>query len=310
MANLKRIRDRIKAVKNTRKITEAMRLVAAARVRRAQEQVMATRPFADRLAQVFYRLQTRLRLENVELPLLKQRPIETVGLLVVAGDRGLCGAYNANVIKRTEERVRELQQTGLQVQLYLVGRKVVQYFQRRSAPIAKTYVNLSQIPTAAEAAQIGDQLLSAFLSEKVDKVELIYTRFVSLISSRPVVQSLLPLDPTRLAARDDEIFNLLVRGRVHGRAQQDRCSCLSPAARHDLRAGSGADFGCAPALVHEQSTPAGFAGSSGQRVGGPHDGHEQCQRQRQRTHPHTGPCLQQSSAGGYHPGDPGGSCRS
>jgi F-type H+-transporting ATPase subunit gamma len=73
-------------------------------------------------------------------------------------------------------------------------------------------VNLSQIPTAAEAAQIGDELLSAFLSEKVDKVELIYTRFVSLISSRPVVQSLLPLDPTRLAARDDEIFNLLVRG--------------------------------------------------------------------------------------------------
>ncbi|MGY2837034.1 F0F1 ATP synthase subunit gamma [Thermostichus sp. MS-CIW-41] len=212
MANLKRIRDRIKAVKNTRKITEAMRLVAAARVRRAQEQVMATRPFADRLAQVFYRLQTRLRLEDVNLPLLKQRPIQTVGLLVVAGDRGLCGAYNANVIKRTEERVRELQETGQQVQLYLVGRKAVQHFQRRSAPIAKTYVNLSQIPTAAEAAQIGDQLLAAFLSEKVDKVELLYTRFVSLISSRPVVQSLLPLDPSRLATQDDEIFRLLVRG--------------------------------------------------------------------------------------------------
>jgi F-type H+-transporting ATPase subunit gamma len=212
MAKLKPIRDRIKAVKNTRKITEAMRLVAAARVRRAQEQVMATRPFANRLAQVFYRLQTRLRLENVELPLLKQRPVATVGLLVVAGDRGLCGPYNANVIKRTEERVGELQETGQQVQLYLVGRKAVQYFQRRSAPIAKTYVNLPQNPTAAEAAPIGDELLSAFLSEKVDKVELIYTRFVSLISSRPVVQSLLPLDPTRLAARDDEIFNLLVRG--------------------------------------------------------------------------------------------------
>jgi F-type H+-transporting ATPase subunit gamma len=104
MANLKSIRDRIQSVKNTKKITEAMRLVAAARVRRAQEQVIATRPFADRLAQVLYGLQTRLKFEDVNLPLLKKREVKSVGLLVVSGDRGLCGGYNGNVIRRAENR--------------------------------------------------------------------------------------------------------------------------------------------------------------------------------------------------------------
>lgn len=211
MANLKGIRDRIKSVKNTRKITEAMRLVAAARVRRAQEQVNATRPFADRLAQVFYRLQTRLQVENVELPLLQKRALQNVRLLVVTGDRGLCGAYNSSVIKKAEERARELQAEGITVSFTLVGRKATQYFKRRDANIAQSYIGLSQIPTAEEATDVADGLFSAFLSEAVDRVELVYTRFVSLISSRPVVQTLLPLDPTRLSSGEDEVFRLLVK---------------------------------------------------------------------------------------------------
>ena len=212
MANLKAIRDRIQSVKNTKKITEAMRLVAAARVRRAQEQVTATRPFADRLAQVLYGLQTRLRFEDVDLPLLKQRQVKTVGLLVIAGDRGLCGGYNTNVIRRAENRAKELQAEGVNYKYVLVGRKAIQYFQRREQPIDGTYTGLEQIPTAKEATEIADQLLSLFLSESVDRVELIYTRFVSLVSSRPVVQTLLPLDPQGLEAADDEIFRLTTRG--------------------------------------------------------------------------------------------------
>jgi F-type H+-transporting ATPase subunit gamma len=212
MANLKAIRDRIKSVKNTRKITEAMRLVAAARVRRAQEQVNATRPFADRLAQVFFQLQTRLRLEDASLPLLQKREVKKVGLLVVTGDRGLCGAYNTNVIKRVEERVRELQAAGIEHEFYLVGRKANQYFRRRKAPIAASFTSINQIPTADDASTIADQLLSAFLAGSVDKVELIYTRFVSLISSRPVLQTLLPLEPSQLSSAEDEVFRLLVRG--------------------------------------------------------------------------------------------------
>lgn len=212
MPNLKSIRDRIKSVKNTKKITEAMRLVAAAKVRRAQEQVTATRPFADRLAQILYGLQARLRFEEANLPLLRKRDVQTVALLVVTGDRGLCGAYNSNVIRRAENRAKELQAEGVNVRFVLVGRKSTQYFQRREAPIAASYSGLEQVPTAAEASMIADELLSLFLSETVDRVELVYTRFVSLISSRPVVQTLLPLDPQGLEVQDDEIFRLTTRG--------------------------------------------------------------------------------------------------
>ncbi|MCG9892616.1 MAG: F0F1 ATP synthase subunit gamma [Thermosynechococcaceae cyanobacterium MS004] len=212
MANLKFIRDRIQSVKNTKKITEAMRLVAAAKVRRAQEQVTATRPFADRLAQVLYGLQARLKFEEADLPLLKKRQVGKVALLVVTGDRGLCGGYNSNIIRRAEERIRELKQEGLDYTLVLVGRKAIQYFQRREQPISETYTNLEQVPTAAEASKVADELLSLFVSEAVDRVELIYTKFVSLVSSRPVVQTLLPLDPQGLEVPDDEIFRLTTRG--------------------------------------------------------------------------------------------------
>lgn len=212
MANLKEIRDRIDSVKNTRKITEAMRLVAAAKVRRAQEQVSTTRPFADRLAQVLYNLQSRLRFEDVDLPLLDNREVKSVGLLVVSGDRGLCGAYNANVIKRARQRAQELEAEGIDYKYILVGSKASQFFQRRQAPVEGTYTNLEQIPTAEEASTIADELLSLFLSETVDRVELIYTKFVSLISSRPVVQTLLPLDPQGLEVSDDEIFRLTTKG--------------------------------------------------------------------------------------------------
>jgi F-type H+-transporting ATPase subunit gamma len=212
MPNLKSIRDRIQSVKNTKKITEAMRLVAAAKVRRAQEQVIATRPFADRLAQVLYGLQSRLQFEEANLPLLRKRDVKTVGLLVISGDRGLCGAYNTNVIRRAENRAKELKAEGIDYRFILVGRKASQYFQRREQPIEAIYTGLEQVPTASEASQIADALLALFLSETVDKVELVYTRFVSLISSRPVIQTLLPLDTRGLEAADDEIFRLTTRG--------------------------------------------------------------------------------------------------
>ncbi|MDJ0648835.1 MAG: F0F1 ATP synthase subunit gamma [Xenococcaceae cyanobacterium MO_188.B19] len=212
MPNLKAIRDRIQSVKNTKKITEAMRLVAAAKVRRAQEQVIATRPFADSLAEVIYNLRGRLQFEDVDLPLFEQREVKNVALVVISADRGLCGGYNANVIRRAETRAKELTAEGIEYKFVLIGRKATQYFQNRNAPIDKTYIGLEQIPSASEAATIGDELLSLFLSETVDRVELIYTKFVSLISSRPVIQTLLPLTPQGLEVKDDEIFRLTTRG--------------------------------------------------------------------------------------------------
>ena len=112
MANLKDIRDRIVSVKNTRKITEAMRLVAAAKVRRAQDQVLRSRPFADRLARVLENIQSRMQFEAADSPLLNKREVKTITLLDVTGDRGLCGGYNANIIKRTEKRYAELKGQG------------------------------------------------------------------------------------------------------------------------------------------------------------------------------------------------------
>ncbi len=211
MANLKSIRDRIASVKNTRKITEAMRLVAAAKVKRAQQQVLATRPFADRLAQILYRLQTRLKFEDASLPLLQEREPKTVGILLITGDRGLCGGYNVNAIRRAEQRIRELQASGLNYRLFLVGRKAIQYFTRRNQPIAAQFSGMEQVPTAAEANRIADEIVSAFLAETVDRVEILYTKFISLIASRPVVQTLLPLSPQGLEPKDDEIFRLIVR---------------------------------------------------------------------------------------------------
>ncbi len=233
MPNLKAIRDRIKSVKNTQKITEAMRLVAAAKVRRAQEQVLATRPFADRLAQVLGGLQARLKFEDMSLPLFREREVRRVALIVISGDRGLCGAYNTNVIRRAEMRAKELQAQGVEYSYILIGRKAIQYFQRREQPISATFANLEQIPTAEEASAIQDEVLSEYLSENVDRVELIYTRFVSLISSRPAVQTLLPLDAQGLATADDEIFRLTTRAGQFEVARE-RVTSQAPALPRDM----------------------------------------------------------------------------
>ena len=195
MANLKDIRDRISSVKNTRKITEAMRLVAAAKVRRAQEQVLRSRPFADRLARVLQNLQTRMGFEGADAPLLSQRDVGTITLLAVTGDRGLCGGYNANIIKRTEQRFAELKSQGYEVDLVLMGRKAITYFQNRASQykIRATFTGLEQVPTADEANGIANEVLAQFLSSSTDRVEIIYTKFINLVSSQPVVQTLLPL---------------------------------------------------------------------------------------------------------------------
>lgn len=213
MANLKDIRDRIGSVKNTRKITEAMRLVAAAKVRRAQEQVLRSRPFADRLARVLENLQSRMRFEDADAPLLEQREVGTITLLAVTGDRGLCGGYNANIIKRTELRTAELVGQGYKVDLILIGRKAITYFQNRANQytIRATFTGLDQVPKAREAMGIANEVLAEFLSGGTDRVEIIFTKFINLVSSKPVIQTLLPLDPQGIAIPEDEIFRLTTR---------------------------------------------------------------------------------------------------
>ena len=213
MPNLKEIRDRIVSVKNTRKITEAMRLVAAAKVRRAQDQVLKSRPFADKLARVLQNIQTRMQFESSDSPLLSKRNVKTISLVCITADRGLCGGYNTNVIKKVETRYSELVNQGFSTNLILVGKKAIGYFQNRKDKyvIKSTFKELEQVPTSKDSEGITSEVLAEFLSESSDRVEIIYTKFITLVSCAPVVQTLLPLDPQGIAEENDEIFRLTTK---------------------------------------------------------------------------------------------------
>lgn len=170
--------------------------------------------------QVLYGVNQRLRLEDVDSPLVQIRPVKSVLLVVVTGDRGLCGGYNTFVIKKAEARHKELTAMGVNVRLCCVGKKGITYFKRRSEYTIEDSFEIGQSPTIKEAQAIADEIFADFVSQEVDKVELIYTKFVSLISSEPVVQTLLPLSPAGevcdvdgncVDANEDEIFKLTTR---------------------------------------------------------------------------------------------------
>jgi len=209
-ANIRELRDRVGSVKNTKKITSAMKLVAAAKVRRAQEACLRSRPFTENLERILGGLLQRLSTDALDIPLLDTRPASKVGLLVITGDRGLCGSYNSAVIKKTEIRLAELKAQGVDVELITVGNKGIQYFGRRDTPIRAKYP-CGQAPKAAEATEIASEMLSSFYSGELDRIELIYTSFISMIASKPSVRTIVPLTPTGLEMEGDEIFKMTTR---------------------------------------------------------------------------------------------------
>lgn len=222
------IRGRIGSVKNTKKITEAMRLVAAAKVRRAQEAVISTRPFNEGLQSVFSGLVKRLAIENIELPLLQDRPVKTVTLVVLTGDRGLCGGYNSKMLKLAERRIGELKGQGLEVELITIGNKGTQYFRSR-AKLRRSF-EMGQAPNPATASAIAEELLSEYLSGEVDRVEFLYTRFVNLITSEPSIRTILPLKAQGVENQADEIFSVTTEeGQIVGEK-----TTLPPADAEDL----------------------------------------------------------------------------
>merc|ERR1719310_796776 len=193
-SSLKALRDRMDSVKNTKKITDAMKLVAAAKVRRAQEAVVNGRPFAENLVKVLYGVNQRLQDEDVDSPLTTIRPVKTVLLVVVTGDRGLCGGYNSYVIKKAVARIYELNEMGVKCKVLNIGRKGAAFFKRRADKytLSKQFL-LGGAPTTSEAQEIAEEIFSEFVSAQVNKVELLYTKFVSLINSQPTIQTLLPM---------------------------------------------------------------------------------------------------------------------
>jgi F-type H+-transporting ATPase subunit gamma len=206
-ASIRELRDRVGSVKNTKKITSAMKLVAAAKVRRAQEAVLRSRPFSETLERILGGLLQRVKTEGLDLPLLQARDAKKVGLVVITGDRGLCGGYNAQAIKKAESRIMELKEQGIACELLLIGNKGKTYFKRRETPVIKS-LPTGQAPTAAQAQEISSELLSSFYAGDLDRVELIYTSFISMISSIPNVRTLIPLLPSGLEMEGDEIFKL------------------------------------------------------------------------------------------------------
>jgi len=201
------IRDRITSVKNTKKITMAMKLVAAAKVRRAQDAVLATRPFSETLQSVFGGLISRIGSEAADLPLLSQREVNKVTLCVITGDRGLCGGYNSFMIKKAESRFKELQAAGIDCDMVLIGKKGISYFTRRNYPIRKTF-ETGQNPNSKQALAISEELLNTYLGGETDTIELFYTKFVSLIASAPSVRTLVPFSASEISQKGDEVFEL------------------------------------------------------------------------------------------------------
>jgi len=206
-ANIRELRDRIGSVKNTKKITSAMKLVAAAKVRRAQEAVLRSRPFSENLERILGGLLQRVKTEGLDLPLLADRPVKKVGLVSITGDRGLCGGYNAQAIKMTEARIAQLKEQGIEVELVTVGNKGSSYFKRRETPVRQSLA-CSQAPTADQAEDVANELLSSFYAGEIDRVELVYTSFISMIASKPTVRTLIPLLPSGMEMEGDEIFKL------------------------------------------------------------------------------------------------------
>lgn len=199
------LRDRIKSIKQTRRITEAMRLVAAARVRRAQEAVLKSRPLIAQLQLVYKTVLDACNQDDIQLPILDVREVKKVSLVLVTGDRGLCGGYNSAVIKQATARIEKLKEQGIETQLILVGRKGEQWYAKRPTPIAGTFV-LGNVPQPSVGSELANMLVAQFLTGEIDAAEIIYTRFNNLISSTPTIRTLLPLSLTGIESENDECF--------------------------------------------------------------------------------------------------------
>jgi F-type H+-transporting ATPase subunit gamma len=199
MASLKTIRGRIRSVKNTQKITKAMKMVAAAKLRRAQEAILAARPFADKLGEVLAGVAERTDIASH--PLLAQRPIEKVELLVMTSDRGLCGGFNSNILRRAERFLYEGRDTYAQIEVSTVGRKAHDYFAKRKAKLRHDYADLFDDLTYPVAQQIADEMAGFFVEAKLDAVFLLYNEFASAISQKVTLIQLLPLPAPQTSAK-------------------------------------------------------------------------------------------------------------
>jgi F-type H+-transporting ATPase subunit gamma len=190
MASARDIRRRIKSVKNTQQITKAMKMVAAAKLRRAQERAEASRPYAAKLEEVIGSIAAAGG--NLNHPMLIKRPVKKTGYVVITSDRGLAGAYNAQIIRLAVAQFREKAEGTYSI--YVIGRKGRDFFKRRGYPVVGEVTGLSDSPTFADIKDIASQVVKLFQDGVFDEVYVLYNEFVNPITQNPTARKLLPLE--------------------------------------------------------------------------------------------------------------------
>jgi F-type H+-transporting ATPase subunit gamma len=208
MATAREIRRRINSVGKISQVTRAMELIAATRLRRAQQRVLASRPYADKMRQVLSELERRMatpadeREEGAEAlhPLLERRPVQRVGIVLLTTDRGLCGALNSNVIRVGLQYAFEQINQRRAVDFIVVGRKGVQALRRQPVDVVAEFTRLGDYPGLTRVTPIARVAMDAFTGRQLDEVVLVYPRFVSTLRQEPAVVPMLPIEPAGQAA--------------------------------------------------------------------------------------------------------------
>jgi F-type H+-transporting ATPase subunit gamma len=194
------IRRRIRSVKNTQQITKAMKMVSAAKLRRAQEAIYAARPYARKMREVLDSMASRA--DPSAHPLLRRRGEERQLLVVVTADKGLCGGFNANILRQAVRFLEERRGRGQQPSLELVGRKGRDFFRRRQWPVRAEHVGVFSPLHYAFAQELARSLMKAFVANEVDEIHLVYNEFKSVIQQRVVVETLLPVPRRAFDAKE------------------------------------------------------------------------------------------------------------
>ena len=198
-AKLRTIRRRIRSVQSTMKITRAMELIAASRILKAQQRVIAARPYAEQLTSAMEDVARQTG--ALVHPLLEERPDpRRAAVFLVTSDRGLAGAYNANVLRRAEGVLARLRGEGVEPALYVAGRKGQSYFRFRGVPMVRTWAGVSEVPSYEAAEEIGETLIGAYSEKEVDAVQAVYTDFRSAFTLRPIDKRFLPIAPEEVAS--------------------------------------------------------------------------------------------------------------
>ena len=202
MATVQDIKRRLRSVRNTRKITKAMELVAAAKLRRAEARIEALRPYADRMRELM--IGTARATPSRQFPLLEEREVQTVAVLPITGDRGLAGAFNAQILRRAFALEREARGEGQTAHWVVVGKKGRSSLRFRGYDVAEAWVDFTDRPAYSDAVGIAHRLAELYTEREVDRVVIVYNHYESALTQRVVVEDVLPIPRTALADEEEK----------------------------------------------------------------------------------------------------------